>query len=114
MELNPKYFHKKGALAMAKNDTEPGSSSHYFYIVQGVKLTDPQLDAIEKEFNMKLSPQQRAAYKKVGGVPQLDGKYTVFGEVVEGQKVVDAIAALKTDKEEWPIEEVPIKVKVLP
>jgi peptidyl-prolyl cis-trans isomerase B (cyclophilin B) len=107
MELNPKYFHKRGAVAMAKNDNEPGSSSHYFYIVQGVKLTDPQLDAIEKEFKLKLSAEQRAAYKKVGGVPQLDGKYTVFGEVVEGLNVVEKIAALKTDKEEWPLEEVP-------
>jgi peptidyl-prolyl cis-trans isomerase B (cyclophilin B) len=114
MEISPKYFHKKGALAMAKNDNEPGSSSHYFYIVQGVKLTDPQLDAIEKEFNLKLTAEQRAAYKKVGGVPQLDGKYTVFGEVVEGQKVVDKIAALKTDKEEWPINKVAIKATVLP
>jgi peptidyl-prolyl cis-trans isomerase B (cyclophilin B) len=47
-------------------------------------------------------------------VPQLDGKYTVFGEVVEGQKVVDKIAALKTDKEEWPINKVAIKATVLP
>lgn len=114
MELNPAYFHKKGAVAMAKNDNEAGSSSHYFYIVQGVKLSDPQLDAIEKEFNMKLTAEQRAAYKKVGGVPQLDGKYTVFGEVVEGMKVVDKIAALKTDKEEWPLDKVGIKATVLP
>jgi peptidyl-prolyl cis-trans isomerase B (cyclophilin B) len=114
MELNPSYFHKKGAVAMAKNDNEDGSSSHYFYIVQGVKLTDPQLDVIEKEFNLKLTPERRAAYKKVGGVPQLDGKYTVFGEVVEGLSVVDKIAALKTDKEQWPIDKVGIKATVLP
>lgn len=114
MEVNPAYFHKKGAVAMAKNDNDPGSSSNYFYIVQGVKLTDPQLDVIEKEFNMKLSPEQRTAYKKVGGVPQLDGKYTVFGEVVDGLEVVDKIAALKTDKEQWPLKKVGIKASVLP
>jgi peptidyl-prolyl cis-trans isomerase B (cyclophilin B) len=114
MELHPDYFHKRGAVAMAKNDNEPGSSSHYFYIVQGVKLTDPQLDAIEKEFKIKLSPAQRAAYKNVGGVPQLDGKYTVFGEVVEGLSVVSKIAALKTDKEEWPLDKVAITASVLP
>ena len=89
MEVTPKYFHKKGAIAMAKNDTEAGSSSHYFYIVQGVKLTDPQLDAIEKEFTLKLTPAQRTAYKQVGGVPQLDGKYTVFGEVVGGLDLIE-------------------------
>ncbi len=113
MELHPNYFHKRGALAMAKNDNDPGSSSHYFYIVQGTRLTDPQLDAIEKEFNLTLTPAQRSAYKKIGGVPQLDGKYTVFGEVVEGLNVVKKIASLKTDKQEWPVEEVDIKAKVL-
>jgi cyclophilin family peptidyl-prolyl cis-trans isomerase len=114
MELNPGYFHKRGAVAMAKNDNETGSSSHYFYIVQGVKLTDPQLDAIEKEFHTKFSPAQRSAYKTVGGVPQLDGKYTVFGEVVEGLNVVNKIAALKTDKEDWPLDKVAITASVLP
>ncbi|MDO1445858.1 peptidylprolyl isomerase [Rhodocytophaga aerolata] len=113
MELHPEHFHKRGAVAMAKNDNEAGSSSHYFYIVQGVKLTDPQLDAIEKEFKLTLSPAQRAAYKTVGGVPQLDGKYTVFGEVVEGLSVVSKIAALKTDKEEWPLDKVAIKATVI-
>ncbi len=46
-------------------------------------------------------------------MPQLDGKYTVFGEVVEGLNVVSKIASLKTDKEEWPLEEVDLKVKVV-
>ncbi|MGY6562253.1 MAG: peptidylprolyl isomerase [Luteibaculaceae bacterium] len=31
-------------------------------------------------------------YTTVGGTPHLDGEYTVFGEVVEGLEVVDAIA----------------------
>jgi peptidyl-prolyl cis-trans isomerase B (cyclophilin B) len=113
MESNPKYFHKKGALAMAKLDSVSGSSSHYFFIVHGVKLKNAQLDVIAKEYNLNFTPQQRKAYTTVGGVPQLDGKYTVFGEVIEGFNVIDKIAAVKTDREEWPLEEIDIKMEVL-
>jgi len=114
MEPDPNFFHKKGAVAMAKFDTIAGSSSHYFFIVQGTKLKDAQLDAISKEFNLTLTPQQRKVYKTIGGVPQLDGKYTIFGEVTEGFNVIDKIAALKTDDRGWPLEEVEIKMEVLP
>jgi peptidyl-prolyl cis-trans isomerase B (cyclophilin B) len=114
MEPNTKFFHKKGAVAMAKFDSLAGSSSHYFFIVQGTKLKDSQLDAISKEFKLKLTPQQRQAYKTIGGVPQLDGRYTIFGEVTEGLNVVDEIAALKTDEKGWPLKEVDIQMEVLP
>lgn len=114
MEANAAFFHKKGALAMAKFDTIAGSSSHYFFIVQGTKLKDAQLDAISKEFKLKLTTKQREAYKTIGGVPQLDGRYTIFGEVTEGLNIVDKIANLKTDDRGWPLEEVDIKMEVLP
>ena len=43
-----------------------------------------------KEF--RYSKAQRNTYLKEGGMPQLDPYYTVFGEVVEGMDVVDAIS----------------------
>ena len=47
-------------------------------------------------------------YTTKGGTPQLDGDYTVFGEVVEGLEVVDKIAAVKTGYMDVPVE--PVKI----
>jgi cyclophilin family peptidyl-prolyl cis-trans isomerase len=60
---------------------------------------------------IKFSDAQREAYTTVGGLPDLDGDYTVFGEVVEGFDVIDKIAALKTDKNDRPYTDVVIKVE---
>jgi cyclophilin family peptidyl-prolyl cis-trans isomerase len=46
--------------------------------------------------------------------PWLDGKHTVFGKVVEGAKVVDAIGSCKTGAGDRPVQEQKIvKVEVL-
>jgi peptidyl-prolyl cis-trans isomerase A (cyclophilin A) len=37
--------------------------------------------------------------------PWLDGKHTIFGEVVEGMEVVDTIAAVDRDPGDRPVEE---------
>lgn len=55
-----------------------------------------------------LTEEQKNAYTTVGGIPHLDGAYTVFGEVVEGLEVVDKITALKTDGHNRPLKDVVI------
>ena len=41
--------------------------------------------------------------------PWLDGKHTIFGQVVEGQDVVDAISMVKRNAMDKPTEDVVIK-----
>ncbi|MCL3780030.1 peptidylprolyl isomerase [Prolixibacteraceae bacterium JC049] len=57
--------------------------------------------------------EQREAYTTVGGYPQLDGEYTIFGEMIEGDAIIDKIASLKTDKFDRPFKDVRIKVTVI-
>ena len=47
-------------------------------------------------------------YRKVGGLPQLDGLYTVFGEVTGGLDVVERIAEADTDDYERPFDDIRI------
>lgn len=115
-ELNNRYFHLKGALAAARqpDDVNPTkkSSGSQFYIVQGSSVTDEQLDKYERELGIVYSPEQRRLYKLLGGAPQLDMNYTVFGRVYEGFDVIDSIAAQMTDKYDRPEKDVKMTVRI--
>ena len=82
-EFVKEYRHKKGALAAARRGDAANpykeSSGSQFYIVQ----------------------DERAC-------AQLDGAYTVFGEVIEGLPVIDKIASVQTDGRDRPVN--PVKI----
>lgn len=61
----------------------------------------------------KFSPEQRKTYTTVGGAPFLDGDYTVFGEVVEGLNIIDSIAAVETDRNDRPLNDVMMKMRIV-
>lgn len=61
----------------------------------------------------KMSDGQKEAYTTVGGVPFLDGQYTVFGEVESGLEVVEAIQNVATDRSDRPQEDVSMTVSIL-
>lgn len=172
-EFNDSLFHKKGALAAARqgdqvNPTKASSGSQ-FYIVQGKTYTVEELQQMEQQLNdqryseyrnkvlmqpqhnhlaqeimeamntqnqeaynrilgqidslvhdafpnippFKFTQKQIDVYTTVGGVPHLDGNYTVFGEVVEGLDVIDKIAAVQTDANDRPSKDVKMKATLI-
>src|SRR4030095_10839496 len=81
-EFNPALIHKKGALCAARTENpEKASSGCQFYIVQGKKMTDAELNQFDAARPVKYTPEQRKTYTTVGGTPMLDMGYTVYGEV---------------------------------
>lgn len=106
--------HIKGALAAARlgGAANPGkeSSGSQFYIVQGRPVAERQLDNAEVQKGIKYNEAQRQLYLELGGTPNLDAEYTVFGEVVEGFDVIDKLAAVQTDRHNRPTENIEMKV----
>ena len=113
-EFRTSLFHKKGVLAAARdNNPEKASSACQFYIAQGKKYSDEELNMMEAQMGRKLSLAQRKAYKTIGGIPFLDMNYTVFGEVESGIEVIDKIASVPTAPGDRPIGDVRMKMEVL-
>lgn len=116
-EFNPALLHKKGVLSAARMgdqvNPERASSGCQFYIVQGKKATDAELDMMEKRLNITYTQEQRDNYFNFGGTPQLDMQYTVFGEVIEGLDVVDRIAAVKTGAGDKPVNDVAMTISII-
>lgn len=122
-ELN-RGIHKKGALAAARlNDQvnpERRSSACQFFIVQGASQKpdgtplwdDSVLNMIQERGQYRYTPDQIQAYKTIGGRPDLDGLYTVFGEVVEGLDVIDKIIAQPTGPGDRPLSDIRMTIKM--
>ncbi len=113
-EFDTSLFHKKGALAAARTpNPAKASSGCQFYIVQGNKLTDTDINNMEMGKGIKYSQKQRNIYKTVGGTPFLDMEYTVFGEVESGLNVIDKIASVQKAPGDRPIADVRMKIEVM-
>lgn len=86
----------------------PDSLNYYSAIINPI---------IEAEFaktpHRVITPEQRKVYTTFGGTPFLDGAYTVFGEVVDGMEVVDVIASQPKDKNDRPLKDVRMTVKII-
>lgn len=114
----PQLMHKRGALCMARegDDVNPerASSAYQFYIVYGKRFNDEMLDKMQERLNcttngqVRLTPEVRETYKRIGGTPHLDGQYTVFGEVIEGIDTVRDIQWADTDSNDRPVTDIRI------
>lgn len=114
----PKYFHKRGALAAAREgdavNPERKSSSSQFYIVWGYNCGPRAMSNYQARVDsithgaVRFPKEMREYYWDNGGTPWLDGQYTVFGEVVKGLSVVGQLDAVATDQFARPLKDIRI------
>ena len=77
-----------------------------FFITAGDSISDAYVSAMqEAEYPSDVID----AFKKLGGQPQFDYVYTIFGQVYEGLDVVKDIASQKTDKYNRPKKDITVK-----
>ncbi|MGZ5243403.1 MAG: peptidylprolyl isomerase [Bacteroidia bacterium] len=116
-EIKPHIYHKRGVIAAAResDDVNPDklSSGSQFYLVQGKIYSDTALASYAKKRKLKLNDKQREIYTTLGGTPHLDGKYTVFGEIVSGYDVVEKIARQEKDARDRPVNNIIMTVEVI-
>lgn len=101
-EFSRGLFNLRGALSMANSG--PNTNGSQFFIVQNKNMPKRYIKQIEPAGYPK---EIIHAYKQ-GGTPWLDGRHTVFGQVIYGMDVVDEIAKVKKDKMDKPLEDVVI------
>jgi cyclophilin family peptidyl-prolyl cis-trans isomerase len=113
-EIRPNLYHKKGALGAGRNDNpEKSSYLDQIYLVEGKKQSDAQLDLVEAKTKRKFSAIQRDTYKNIGGTPALDGDYTIFGEIVKGISVAEAINAVPVSSADRPLSPLKFSLHIL-
>ncbi|PKQ63562.1 hypothetical protein BZG02_09330 [Labilibaculum filiforme] len=72
-----------------------------------------EVDSLFTDEKIVFTKDQIAAYTSLGGIPHLDGNYTVFGEVIEGQELIDSIAKVETDEFDRPLMDISMKIKIV-
>jgi len=88
----------------------PPDSNKGFKHHRGI-LSIPSSD-IDNPYKLA-SPYEFFIVQSKNGAYHLDKNYTPFGKVIRGMDIVDIICNLETDKREWPIENIKIKVSII-
>ena len=88
----------------------PPDSNKGFKHHRGI-LSIPSSD-IDNPYKLA-SPYEFFIVQSKNGAYHLDKNYTPFGKVIRGMDIVDIISNLETDKREWPIENIKIKVSII-
>lgn len=110
-EISNQLYNIRGALSMARSESRSSNGSQFFIVTNSEDVSDG--------LAIQYYPEKIIEQYKKGGTPQLDGEYTVFGQVTEGMDVVDKIAGAEvkdsgSGEKSTPVDPVKVtEVKVL-
>lgn len=100
--VSDQLIHVAGALAYANSNGSTATDGSQFYIVTGQQTDNAFLDDLVENHDMYFTAQAREYYTEYGGIPYLDGSYTVFGQVIDGLDIVFQISQTPTDSSDKP------------
>ena len=103
-EFSDQLFNLRGALSMA--NAGPNTNGSQFFIVTMDEVPAQMVGQLEA---VGFPAEIIDAYKERGGTPWLDNKHTVFGHLVAGEDVAQAIQNVKRDAADKPLEDVTIE-----
>ncbi len=124
-EFSQDIYHFNGAVAMANSGANTNGSQ--FYIVARPTMLDGYFEYVDsvteengdsellvnpstnKIFRFNYSEEARNKYNELGGTPELDYGYSVFGQVFEGLDIVNVINSVEVDENDKPVTDVVIE-----
>lgn len=105
-DLQPYY----GALCMSNSGKNTNNSE--FFIVQSKKTFQREvLKQIEEKYEIKFNDKAIKLYGTVGGSPWFYERNTVFGQVYDGNHVLEKIAKVDKSNEELGIPKTDVVIK---
>jgi len=96
-EFSNELFNIRGALSMA--NAGPHTNGSQFFIVSNEHIRQDMLNQMPDAGY----PEEIIAAYKQGGTPWLDHRHTVFGQVISGMDVINAISKVKTTGADAPV-----------
>ncbi len=120
-EITDELQPYRGALCMA-NSGENTNGSQFFFVqadaasvqhlesLVNARYNLSLTDYVEKGYNVTLTAKELERYLAYGGTPWLKGHHTVFGQMVDGFDVLDAVAASNTKEgTDTPVKDIVIE-----
>ncbi|MFV0290020.1 MAG: peptidylprolyl isomerase [Mangrovibacterium sp.] len=98
---------KKEASEATDVDVARAKTEEFRALAENVKQEIQTQIELDRNF-LRFTDEERLVYSTEGGYPELDGKYTVFGECVRGFDVLKRISGVGVDGNARPLKDVVI------
>lgn len=100
VEVSSSLHNIRGALGMARSTSLDSQNSQFYVVTRGYASV-----AYTEELK-ETDPELAKKYEENGGIPELDGEYTVFGQAFVGLDVLDRLNSVPVDDNNKPLEPV--------